>query len=174
MDKTKKIKLFIGLFYIFAVSLFLYFIFTKFSFQEITSYEFIKNNRNFFFELRQSNLFLLGIIKIISRLIIILSGIFPRKTKIKSKPDQNILYGNKLNNKLEKLLGDILPIKKIDETLEDCNLIFDSNYLTNKEIINCVDKLKNRNKINFWFLSSDYSYIIRASGMNQKGNAIFL
>ena len=117
---------------------------------------------------------MLGIIKIISRLIIILSGIFTRKTKIKSKPDQNILYGNKLNNKLEKLFGDILLKKKIDETLEDCNLIFDSNYLTNKEIINCVDKLKNRNKINFWFLSSDYSYIIRASGMNQKGNAIFL
>ena len=121
-----------------------------------------------------TNLFLLGIIKIISRLIIILSGIFPRKTKIKSKPNQNILYGNKLNNKLEELFGDILLIKKIDETLEDCNLIFDSNHLTNKEIINCVDKLKNRNKINFWFLSSDYSYIIRASGMNQKGNAIFL
>ena len=65
MDKTKKIKLFIGLFYIFAVSLFLYFIFTKFSFQEITSYEFIKNNRNFFFELRQSNLFLLGMLFIL-------------------------------------------------------------------------------------------------------------
>ena len=65
MDKTKKIKLFIGLFYISAVSLFLYFIFTKFSLQEITSYEFIKNNRNFFFELRQSNLFLLGILFIL-------------------------------------------------------------------------------------------------------------
>ena len=121
-----------------------------------------------------TNLFLLSIIKIISRLIIILSGIFPGKTKNKSKPSQNILYGNKLNNQLEEIFGDILLIKKMDETLKDCNLIFDSNYLTNKEIINCIDKLKNRNKINFWFLSSDYSYIIRASGMNQKGNAIFL
>ena len=120
------------------------------------------------------NIFLLGIIKIISRLIIILRGMLPWKTKNKSKPNQNILYGNKLNNQLEKIFGDILLIKKMDETLKDCNLIFDSNYLTNKEIINCVDKLKNRNKINFWFLSSDYSYIIRASGMNQKGNAIFL
>ena len=106
--------------------------------------------------------------------MIILSGIFPGKTKNKSKPNQNILYGNKLNNQLEEIFGDILLIKKMDETLKDCNLIFDSNYLTNKEIINCIDKLKNRNKINFWFLSSDYSYIIRASGMNQKGNAIFL
>ena len=61
MAKSKKIKLFIGLFYISAVSLFLYFIFTKFSFQEITSYEFIKNNRDYFYDLRQTNLFLLGV-----------------------------------------------------------------------------------------------------------------
>ena len=65
MEKAKKIKLFIGLFYIFAVGLFLYFIFTNFSLQEITSYEFIKNNRDYFYELRQSNLFLLGIIFIL-------------------------------------------------------------------------------------------------------------
>ena len=62
MTKSKKIKLFIGLFYISAVSLFLYFIFTKFSFQELTSYEFIKNNRDYFYDLRQSNLFILGLI----------------------------------------------------------------------------------------------------------------
>ena len=65
MAKSKKIKLFIGLFYIFAVGLFLYFIFTNFSLQEITSYEFIKNNRDYFYELKQSNLFLLGIIFIL-------------------------------------------------------------------------------------------------------------
>ena len=65
MEKAKKIKLFIGLFYIFAVGLFLYFIFTNFSLQEITSYEFIKNNRDYFYELKQSNLFLLGIIFIL-------------------------------------------------------------------------------------------------------------
>jgi len=65
MTKSKKIKLFIGIFYIILVSLFLYFIFSKFSFQEITSYEFIKNNRDYFSEIRQSNLFLLGIIFIL-------------------------------------------------------------------------------------------------------------
>ena len=65
MAKSKKIKLFIGLFYIFAVSLFLYLIFTKFSFEEITSYEFIKNNRNYFYELKKSNLFFLGILFIL-------------------------------------------------------------------------------------------------------------
>jgi len=65
MTKSKKIKLFIGLFYISAVSLFLYLIFSKFSFEEITSYEFIKNNRDYFYELRQSNLFFLGILFIL-------------------------------------------------------------------------------------------------------------
>ena len=65
MAKSKKIKLFIGLFYISAVSLFLYFIFNKFSLQEITSYEFIKNNRDYFYELRQSNLFILGVVFIL-------------------------------------------------------------------------------------------------------------
>ena len=62
MEKSKKVKLFIGLFYIFTVSSILYFFFSKFTFQEITSYEFIKNNRDYFYELKESNLFLIGII----------------------------------------------------------------------------------------------------------------
>ena len=61
MGKSKKIKLFVGLFYISAVSLFLYFIFSKFSLQEITSYDFIKSNRDYFFDLRQSNSLLLTV-----------------------------------------------------------------------------------------------------------------
>jgi uncharacterized membrane protein YdjX (TVP38/TMEM64 family) len=65
MGKSKKIKLFIGLFYVSAVSLFLYLIFSKFSLQEITSYEFIKNNRDYFYELRQSNFLLLSILFIL-------------------------------------------------------------------------------------------------------------
>ena len=65
MVKSKKIKLFLGLFYISAVCIFLYFIFTKFTFQEITSYEFIKNNRDYLYDLRQSNLFLLGLLFIL-------------------------------------------------------------------------------------------------------------
>ena len=69
MEKAKKIKLFIGLFYILSVSIFLYFFFSKFSLQEITSYEFIKNNRNYFFELRQSNLIILAILFILFSII---------------------------------------------------------------------------------------------------------
>ncbi len=60
MEKASKIKIFIGLFYLTAVCLFLFFLFSNFSFQEITSYEFIKNNRDYFFELKESNLILIS------------------------------------------------------------------------------------------------------------------
>ena len=62
MEKTKKIKIFIGLFYLLAVCLFLYFFFSKFSIQNLTSYDFIKTNRSYFFELKNSNLILVSII----------------------------------------------------------------------------------------------------------------
>jgi len=61
MEKTKKIKTFIGLSYLILVCLFLYFFFSKFSLQDLTSYEFIKQNRSYFFELKNSNLFLISI-----------------------------------------------------------------------------------------------------------------
>ena len=73
MEKTKKIKIFLGLFYAISVGLFLYLIFSKFSIGEITSYSFIKNNRDYFFELRNSNLFFLGSIFILFTIIRILA-----------------------------------------------------------------------------------------------------
>ena len=60
MEKTKKIKIFVALFYVSAVLLFLFFFFSKFTLEELTSYEFIKNNRDYFFELRETNLFFIG------------------------------------------------------------------------------------------------------------------
>ena len=60
MEKTKKIKLFIGLSYLTLVIIFLLLFFSKFSLQEITSYEFIKENRLYFLELKNSNLFLVS------------------------------------------------------------------------------------------------------------------
>jgi len=62
MENTKKIKLFIGLSYLLIICLFLYFFFSKFSLEEIISYDFIKNNRDYFAELKNSNLFLISII----------------------------------------------------------------------------------------------------------------
>ena len=62
MEKAKKIKLFIGLFYVLFVGFFLYLLFSKFTFQEIASYEFIKNNRDYFFELKKSDLSILTLL----------------------------------------------------------------------------------------------------------------
>ena len=62
MEKAKKIKTFIGLFYLVAICLFLYFFFSKFSLQDLTSYDFIRENRSYFFELKNSNLFLISVI----------------------------------------------------------------------------------------------------------------
>ena len=62
MEKAKKIKIYIGLFYLVAICLFLYFFFSKFSLQDLTSYDFIRENRSYFFELKNSNLFLISII----------------------------------------------------------------------------------------------------------------
>ena len=76
MKKARNIKLFIGLFYLLLVGLFLYFFFSKFSLQEITSYEFIKNNRDYFFELKKSNLFLLAITFLFLTIIWVLAAGF--------------------------------------------------------------------------------------------------
>ena len=73
MEKTKKIKLFIGLSYLTLVIIFLVLFFSKFSLEEITSYEFIKENRLYFLELKNSNLFLISLIF----LIITILWVFP-------------------------------------------------------------------------------------------------
>ena len=76
MEKTKKIKLLIGLFYLIFVGLFLYFFFSKFSLQELTSYEFIKNNRDNFVKMRETNLFLLAFLFILFTVIWVLAAGF--------------------------------------------------------------------------------------------------
>ena len=79
MEKAKKIKIYIGLFYLLFISIFLYYFFSKFSLQEIksiTNYDFIKNNRDYFFELRQSNLFLLATLFFLFTIIWVLAAGF--------------------------------------------------------------------------------------------------
>ena len=76
MQKASKIKLFIGIFYLTLVGLFLYLFFSKFSIHEITSYEFIKNNRDYFFDLKKTNIFLLALIFIFFTIIWVLAAGF--------------------------------------------------------------------------------------------------
>ena len=65
MEKAKKTKIIIGLCYLTLVCFFLLMFFSKFSIAEITSYDFIKENRSYFQELKNSNLFLISIIFLI-------------------------------------------------------------------------------------------------------------
>jgi len=76
MEKSKKVKITLGLFYLIVVSSFLYFLSLKFTFEELTSYEFIKNNRNYFFELKQGNFFLLSLLFLIFTIIWVIMGGF--------------------------------------------------------------------------------------------------
>ena len=61
MEKAKKTKIIIGLCYLILLFVFLLIFFSKFSIQEITSYDFIKENKMYFQKLKDSNLFLLSI-----------------------------------------------------------------------------------------------------------------
>ena len=61
MEKSKKFKIYIGLFYLTVVGVFLYYLFSKFSLQELTSYEFIKNNIDYFSKLKKTNIFILSL-----------------------------------------------------------------------------------------------------------------
>ena len=51
MEKSKKLKIFIGLFYLILLFSFLIIFFSKYSFEEVTNYKFIQQNRNYFFNL---------------------------------------------------------------------------------------------------------------------------
>ena len=59
MKKDIKIKLFLSIFYISILSIFLWVFFSHFTLQEITSYDFIKNNRNNLVLLKEQNFILL-------------------------------------------------------------------------------------------------------------------
>ena len=75
MEKTKKVKITLGLFYLLVVLSFLYFFLSKFTLEELTSYEFIKNNRDYFFELKQTNLFLISLVFLIATIIwVVMAG----------------------------------------------------------------------------------------------------
>ena len=76
MEKSKKVKITLGLFYLIVVSSFLYFFLSKFTLEELTSYEFIKNNRDYFFGLKQANLFLISLIFLLLTIIWVLMAGF--------------------------------------------------------------------------------------------------
>ena len=62
MNKDKNIKIYLGLAYLLIVILFLWLIFNKYSINELASYDFIKNNRDYLISLKKSNFFLISLI----------------------------------------------------------------------------------------------------------------
>jgi uncharacterized membrane protein YdjX (TVP38/TMEM64 family) len=59
MQKTKNIKIIIGLFYLILLFIFLYLFFSKFTLEEITTYKFIQANREYLANIKQTNAILL-------------------------------------------------------------------------------------------------------------------
>ena len=59
MENIKKFKIYLGILYVLLISTFLYFFFSKFTFQELSSYEFIKNNVDYFSNLKDKNYYTL-------------------------------------------------------------------------------------------------------------------
>ena len=72
MNREKKIKLFLGSAYILIVFVFLLIFFNNFSFQDFSSYELIRENREVLENIKNSNIFLSSIIFLISTIVWVL------------------------------------------------------------------------------------------------------
>jgi len=72
MNKEKKIKIFLGSAYILIVSIFLWLFFSKFSFQDFSSYELIRDNRDTLEQVKNSNIFISSILFLLGTIIWVL------------------------------------------------------------------------------------------------------
>ena len=69
MEKSKKLKIFVGLFYLILLASFLIIFLSKYSFEEVASYKFIQQNREYFFQLKEANLILVFLVFFILTII---------------------------------------------------------------------------------------------------------
>ena len=72
MENAKKIKIILGIIYFLIVSIFLWFFFSNFSMDEITSYEFIRKNRDSLLGIKESNFFFIILLFIVMTVIWVL------------------------------------------------------------------------------------------------------
>ena len=72
MNKEKKIKIFLGSAYILIVSIFLWFFFSNFSFQDFSSYEVIRENRDTLEQVKNSNIFISSFLFLLGTIIWVL------------------------------------------------------------------------------------------------------
>ena len=61
MQRMKNIKIWMGLIYLILLSAFLYFLFSKFSIKEITTYNFVRENSKYLVNYREANIFLVSV-----------------------------------------------------------------------------------------------------------------
>ena len=73
MEKVKKIKIYFGFIYTIILFVLLWLFFSNVSLSELTSYEFIKNNRDYLIAIKDSNLFLVSILFLIFTIIWVLA-----------------------------------------------------------------------------------------------------
>jgi len=69
MKKEKKLKFFLGSTYVLVILSFLWVFFDNFSLSEVSSYEFIKNNNDYFNQLKNKNFFLISLVFFIFTII---------------------------------------------------------------------------------------------------------
>jgi uncharacterized membrane protein YdjX (TVP38/TMEM64 family) len=144
MEKSKKVKITLGLFYLIVVSSFLYFFLSKFTLQELTSYEFIKNNRDYFSGLKQNNLFLISSIFLISTIVWVLMAGFGLPVALLS----GFIFG--------KWLGTFILV--IGMTIGATILYMIGNYFF-KEVIK--EKFLNRfQNLEIKFKKSEFIYLL--------------
>ena len=75
MQRMKNIKIWIGILYLILLSIFLYFLFSKFSIEEITTYNFIRSNSKYLVNLREENMALVSFVfMLIGILWVLLQG----------------------------------------------------------------------------------------------------
>ena len=62
MQKAKKIKIYLGFIYTTVILLFLWVFFSNFSLNDLTSYEFLKNNMNYLYNIKEKNYLILSLL----------------------------------------------------------------------------------------------------------------
>ena len=72
MKKEKKIKIFFGTVYLVIITSFLWVFFNNFSLSEISSYDFIKNNNDYFNQVKEKNFFIISLIFLVFTIIWVL------------------------------------------------------------------------------------------------------
>ena len=144
MEKSTKVKIIIGLFYLLVVSSFIYFFLSKFTFEELSSYEFIKNNRDYFFSLKQTNLFLVSLVFLVSTIIWVVMAGFGLPVALLA----GFIFG--------KWIGFIILV--LGMTIGATILYIFANYFF-KEIIKekFLDKFKN---LEIKFKKSEFIYLL--------------